>query len=233
MNHARALLVKVSTAIPARPLGVALVLVAVFAVASPVAAQSRGTPRQATSIRLFGLLSEEQFAAQETFDASFGSSRGLFWGGGIEVVLPSGIFADLAASRFTKVGQRAFINNGQAFGLGIPLTAAITPIELTAGYRVKLKRVPTIVPYIGIGAGSYGYQESSTFDDPTDSIDERKFGVFGLVGAEVRVSTSVRASVDVQDTRIAGILGDSGLSQQAKEDDLGGLAVRFRIIFGR
>jgi hypothetical protein len=39
--------------------------------------------------------------------------------------------------------------------------------------------------------------------------------------------------VDVQDTRITGILGDSGLSQQAKENDLGGLAIRFRIIIGR
>jgi hypothetical protein len=208
----------------------ALTVLAALAVASPAAAQSR--VGRDISVRLFGLVSSQQFAAQETFDASFGSSRGMFWGGGVEVVLPSGIFADLAASRFSKVGQRAFINNGQAFGLGIPLTATITPIELTAGYRVKLKRIP-IVPYIGVGAGSYGYQESSTFDDPNESVDERKIGVLALVGAEVRVRPWLRASVDVQDTRITGILGDSGLSQQANENDLGGVAVRFRIIFGR
>lgn len=214
-----------------------LTVLAALAVASPAAAQSRAG--RDISVRLFGLVSSQQFAAQETFDASFGSSRGLFWGGGIEVVLPSGIFADLAASRFSKVGQRAFINNGQAFGLGIPLTATITPIELTAGYRVKLTRSRArskpspIVPYIGIGVGSYGYHESSTFDDPTDEIDERKIGVLGLVGAEVRMHAWVRASVDVQDTRITGILGTGGLSQQANENDLGGLAVRVRLIVGR
>ena len=208
----------------------AFTVVSALAVASPAAAQSGVGPD--ISVRLFGLASSQAFAAQETFDASFGTSRGMFWGGGIEVVLPNGIFADVAASRFKKIGQRAFINNGQAFGLGIPLTATITPIELTAGYRVKLKRIP-IVPYIGVGAGSYGYQESSTFDEPTDSVDERKIGILGVVGAEVRVRPWVSASVDVQDTRITGILGDSGLSQQAMEDDLGGLAVRFRIIFGR
>ncbi len=208
----------------------ALTALVALAVASPAAAQSR--VGRDISVRLFALASSQQFAAQETFDASFGSSRGMFWGGGVEVVLPSGIFADLAASRFSKVGQRAFINNGQAFGLGIPLTATITPIEVTAGYRVKLKRIP-VVPYIGIGAGSYGYQESSTFDDPTEEIDARKIGVLGLVGAEVRVRPWLRASVDVQETRITGILGTGGLSQQADENDLGGRAVRVRLIVGR
>ena len=232
MSRGRAFLVKSSTVLTA---------LAALAVASPAAAQSRSG--RDVSVRLFGVVSGQQFAAQETFDASFGGSRGLFWGGGIEVVLPSGIFADVAASRFSRVGQRAFINNGQAFGLGIPLTATITPIELTAGYRITLtrsgpsarsRRIPIpIVPYIGIGVGSYGYHESSTFDDPTDAIDERKIGVLGVVGAEVRIHPWVRASVDVQDTRITGILGDSGLSQQTKEDDLGGLAIRFRIIVGR
>jgi hypothetical protein len=221
MSRAREFLVKISAVV---------MVLSALAVASPAAAQSGIGPD--ISVRLFGLASSQQFAAQETFDASFGSSRGMFWGGGIEVVLPNGIFADVAASRFKKVGQRAFINNGQAFGLGIPLTATITPIEVTAGYRVKLHHLP-VVPYIGIGAGSYGYQESSSFDDPTDSIDERKIGMLGLVGAEVRMLTWVSASVDVQDTRITGILGNGGLSQQAKENDLGGLAVRFRIIFGR
>ena len=205
-----------------------LIVLVVLAIASPAAAQGPG----GISVRLFGLASEQQFAAQDTFNATFGSSRGIFWGGGIEVVLPDGIFADLAVSRFQKTGQRAFISGGQAFGLGIPLTATVTPIEVTGGYRFRLKHIP-VVPYIGVGVGSYGYQETSSFSDPTDSVDERKIGVLGLVGAEVRVHTWVRASVDVQDTRITGILGSGGLSQQANENDLGGLAVRFRIILGR
>jgi hypothetical protein len=37
----------------------------------------------------------------------------------------------------------------------------------------------------------------------------------------------------VADTRVTGVLGSSGLSQQAGENDLGGVAARFRIIIGR
>ena len=230
MIHARVLLVKLSTVVTA------LAVLIVLAVASPAAAQvtrgGAGGPSPGVSLRLFGLVSDQQFTAQDTFDASFGSSRGIFWGGGIEAVLPDGIFADLAVSRFKKTGQRAFISGGQVFGLGIPLTATITPIELTGGYRVRLKRVP-IVPYVGVGVGSYSYQETSSFSDPSESIDARQFGVLGMVGAEVRVLTSMSASADVQYTRITGILGAGGLSQQANENDLGGLAVRVRIIIGR
>jgi len=210
----------------------ALIVLVALAFASPAAAQGPRRQGPGPSFRLFGLASEQQFAAQDTFNATFDSSRGTFWGGGIEVVLPDGIFGDIAISRFQKTGQRAFISGGQSFGLGIPLTATVTPIEVTGGYRFRLKHLP-VVPYIGVGVGSYGYQETSSFSDPTDAVDERKIGVLGLVGAEVRVHTWVRASVDVQDTRITGILGSGGLSQQAKENDLGGLAVRFRIILGR
>ena len=228
MNHLRAFLVKVSAVVTAPPVVVALAALAVLAIASPAAAQG---PDPAISVRLFGLVSDQQFAAQDTFNASFGSARGLFWGGGIEVVLPSGIFADLGVSRFRKTGQRAFISGGQAFGLGIPLTATVTPIEVTAGYRLRLHG--PVAPYIGLGVGSYSYQESSSFSDPGDSIDERNFGVLGVIGAEVRVRSWMSVSADVQDTRITGILGKGGLSQQANEDDLGGVAVRFRIIIGR
>src|SRR5713226_6234191 len=131
----------------ARALPALIILVAV-AIASPAAAQGRGRQAPGPSLRLFGLASEQQFAAQDTFNATFGSSRGAFWGGGIEVVLRDGIFVDLAVSRFQKTGQRAFINNGQAFGLGIPLTVTVTPVEVTGGYRLRLNHMP-VVPYIG------------------------------------------------------------------------------------
>jgi hypothetical protein len=40
-------------------------------------------------------------------------------------------------------------------------------------------------------------------------------------------------AVDVQYTHVPGILGDAGVSQATREDDLGGLAGRFKLIVGR
>jgi hypothetical protein len=38
--------------------------------------------------------------------------------------------------------------------------------------------------------------------------------------------------VDVQYTTVPGILGEGGISQELGEDDLGGVAVRFRFVLG-
>jgi opacity protein-like surface antigen len=211
-----------------------MLVVLLLTVASPAAAQaSAPTTEPAFGVRLFGLATSQRFAAQETFNASFGSSRGTFWGAGAEVDLRVGLFADVAVSRFNKTGQTAFIFNGQAFPLGIPLTATITPVEFTAGFRRKLGPRLPLTPYAGVGVGSYHYQETSEFSDPTDNVDTRKAGVLAVAGAEVRVRRWLSVSVDVQDTRITGILGTGGLSQQAGENDLGGVAARFRILVGQ
>jgi opacity protein-like surface antigen len=212
----------------------AVFLVLLLAVASPSAAQtSAASTEPAFGIRLFGLATSQRFAAQETFNASFGSARGTFWGAGAEVDLRVGLFADVAVSRFNETGQTAFIFNGQAFPLGIPLTATITPVEFTAGYRLRLGPRAPVTPYAGVGVGSYHYQENSDFSDPTDNVDTTKAGLLAVVGAEVRVRRWLSVSADVQDTRITGILGTSGLSQQTGEDDLGGVAARFRILVGQ
>jgi hypothetical protein len=52
-------------------------------------------------------------------------------------------------------------------------------------------------------------------------------------GAEFRVHQWVGLSVDVQYTHVPGILGTSGVSQQAGETDLGGVAARFKVVVGR
>jgi len=40
-------------------------------------------------------------------------------------------------------------------------------------------------------------------------------------------------AADVQYSRIKGILGDGGISEQVGEDDLGGVSLRFKFIVGR
>ena len=80
---------------------------------------------------------------------------GPFWGGGAQIVLRSGIYAGVSASRFRKEGERAFLLNGEATRLGLPLTATITPSRVYG--RMPLPDCEStrgIIPYLGAGVGS-------------------------------------------------------------------------------
>src|SRR4029078_3581273 len=115
----------------------------------------------AVSFRPFLLVSAVQPAAKKTFEAVLGEMLQPFWGGGVQVALRSGFFVEVNASRFEKTGQRAFVFNGQAFPLGIPLTARITPLEFSGGYRFAVS--PRIIPYGGAGVARYAYVEKADF----------------------------------------------------------------------
>jgi hypothetical protein len=52
-------------------------------------------------------------------------------------------------------------------------------------------------------------------------------------GADFRLHPWIRVGADVQYTHVPGILGTAGVSAQASEDDLGGVAARFKLIVGR
>ena len=91
-----------------------------------------------------------KFSATDSFEAVFGSSVGVVYGGGGGVVLPQNIFIDARASRFKKDGERVFVDNGQVFELGITNTVTITPFEISAGYRFGRSR-NTVRPYAGGG----------------------------------------------------------------------------------
>src|SRR5205085_4424298 len=106
-----------------------------LATAIPAAAQT-----DRFTLRPYGMITEQAFSAQTTFKAIFGQSAEPLWGAGAQLILRKNIYIDVSASRFKKTGQRAFINNGQTFRLGIPLTATLTPFEVTGGYRFRLRR---------------------------------------------------------------------------------------------
>ncbi|MGE5243357.1 MAG: outer membrane beta-barrel protein [Betaproteobacteria bacterium] len=218
-----------------RPAICALVLA--LAALVPAAADAQAAADAADpppfSVRGFALVSGEWFAASKTFDAGFGQSFQPFWGGGIELTQNDAWFLDVAVSRFRKTGQRAFIFNGQTFRLGIPMTVTMTPIEATIGYRFHPENLAWLVPYAGAGVGSYGYREVSTFADPADNVDTRRVGYLVVGGAEFRLQRWVGVGVDAQYTRITGILGRGGISEQLGEDNLGGVAARLKVIIGR
>jgi hypothetical protein len=223
----------------ARTLLLSLLLATPAAAQSTTANAASPTDRQPAarasepdfSARAVGLVTVQGFSAQETFNGIFGDAVGPSWGGGAQIVLRSGIYAEVNASRFRKEGERAFLLNGEATRLGLALTATITPSRVTEGYRFRLRKHQGIIPYLGAGVGSYDYRETS--DSAEDEVSTRHAGMLAVGGVEYRVQRWIGIAVDVQYTHIPGILGSGGISEQAKENDLGGTAARFRMVVGR
>jgi outer membrane protein W len=205
-----------------------ILLILGLAAAAPAAAQTAPI----VSVRPFVMATAQSFAASDTFDASFGKTVLPFFGAGIQVVVNDGFFVELGVSRFRQTGERAFLSNGTPFKLGIPLTATITPLEITGGYRFK-PRDPRVRPYVAAGFGTYAYQETSSFAEAGEDVDTTHSGFVMNAGAEFRVHRWVGLAVDVQYSHVPGILGTGGLSQQAGENDLGGVAARMKLVVGR
>jgi hypothetical protein len=226
----------------------ATMMVLALGLASPAAAQrpaqppARPAPRRAPpplppeppiSFRPFVMGTEEAFAAVETFKAIFGTSYGPFFGGGLQVAFHGKYYVEVGASRFQQTGERAFRNNGQNFSLGIPLTATITPLEITAGYRFRPRQLRQLRPYLGGGFTSYAYKEVSDFADADGNVNTRHAGLVAVGGVEFRVHRYVGISADMELSHVTGILGQQGISKDAGESDLGGISARFRLIVGR
>jgi hypothetical protein len=204
-----------------------------FAMAALLAALPAAAQTESFALRPYGLITYQAFSAKTTFDATFGNSSYPFWGAGAELVLPKHIYLDVSASRFKKIGQRAFLNNGQAIQVGIPLTATITPFEIAGGYRFVLARHQMITPFAGAGVGWYSYKETSDFAVAGEDVDATHVGALVVGGVEFRVHRWIALSGDVQYTHVPGILGLAGISKDAGENDLGGTAARFKFIIGK
>jgi outer membrane protein W len=204
-----------------------LLLLFGLALAAPAAAQDPPS----LSIRPFVIGTTQSFTATETFDATFEKTRAPFFGGGVQVVVRDQFVVEIGASRFKQSGERVFRSGDTNFRLGIPLTATITPVEVTGGYRFPVWERAR--PYVAAGFGSYAYTETSDFADPAENVDVRRSGFVVNGGFEFRLHRWIGASADVQYSRVNGILGVGGLSQQLGEDDLGGVAARFKFIVGR
>ena len=155
---------------------------------------------------------------------------------GAEVVLPSRVFAGVRFSRFEKSGERVFVSDGEAFPLGIDLTASITPIELSGGYRFRaVGRTGSVVPYIGGGVGWHTYKESSQFAGTGEDIEDTFMGYHALGGAEVRLGRWFGIAGEAHWTSVPAAIGDDSSSAAAEfaEHDLGGFAVRVKFVVGR
>jgi opacity protein-like surface antigen len=183
------------------------------------------------SVRPFFLVAGERFSATRTFDAVFGQIVQPLWGGGVQLASRNGFFFDVTVSRFNKRGERAFFFEDEGFGLGTPLTVTLTPVEFTFGGRFRPES--RLSPYAGAGIGTYGYKETSPDFSEESTFEKRHVGYLAVGGVDYRISRLVGVSGDVQYTRVTGIVGSGGVSQSAGENDLGGIAARFRVLIGR
>ena len=210
------------------------IVLLVTLVAAPALAQVRVPPPAPpnTSLRLFGLVSAQQFAAGDTFDAAFGGAVQPFFGGGIQSTIKRSWFIEGTISYFRKTGERLFIFQGETFDLGIPLTASVLPLEFTGGYRFLSGPNPKVTPYLGGGIGAYKYKESSDFDESGDEFEATHAGYQVVAGVEFRMSRRLWSAIDIQYTSVPGILGEGGISSELGDDDLGGIAVRYRLMVG-
>ena len=190
-------------------------------------------PEPSLAVRGFADVGGFSFRAAESFEAVLGSRSGRSFGGGGEIVLPQGIFAGVRASRFQKSGERVFVFENETFGLGIPTTIRVTPIEITGGYRFG--STGRIVPYVGGGVGWHRYEETSDFATDEENVDETNTGYHLLGGAEVRLARWLGVGGEVQWTTVPDALGQdpNGVSAAFGETNLGGAAFRVKFVVGR
>ena len=202
----------------------------------PSSAAERSTPvarPRADGSRLVGLVgfgefSYMRFAAQNSFQAVTGQAGGAFFGGGAELRV-GGLFVSGSIDRFTKVGQRVVVVDGEVFGLGIPDTITLFPMAATAGWRFEHERV---TPYVGGGIGRILYREVSTFADASENIDTRFTSYHLRGGVEIR-NGWVATALEMEYSRIPDAIGLGGASAAFRESNLGGVVGRIKILVGR
>lgn len=207
-------------------------------IAGTAAAQTQTTRRPAPSRSIqiggYAMVGQFTFAASDSFDAILGTHSGPIYGGGATVGLPwGGLFVDIGAWQYTNAGERALVLDGQVIPLGIPVDVAITPLEISAGWKFRIRRVPKLIPYAAGGYTSMGYQETSSFSATGEDVDQR-FGSYHLRGgAEFKVTRWLGVAGEVAWTTVPDALGGGGVSKAFNENDLGGTSFRARITVGR
>jgi opacity protein-like surface antigen len=191
---------------------------------APAGAAARWQPR------LYGVLAAQSFTAKSSFSGIFGSSTGVFFGGGLDLSVGRNLLVMLGVTYFQKTGQRAFAYNGQVFQLGIADRISITPFDLDVVYRFR--NVKHVVPYIGAGIGAVLYRETSDNSGAGDDVSTTGTGFQVLGGVEWPVARRLSIAVEGQYQGVRGVLGTTGISQSLNEHDLGGISARVRLIFG-
>jgi hypothetical protein len=230
-----------SGAVVRRPLAAMLLALAIAAAPANVLAQAKPRPKpagapQSRSIQIAGyaMAGRFNFEAAESFDAILGTTSGPIYGGGARIGLPfGGLFVDIGAARFSGDGERVFVSDGTVYPLNIPVEITMTPLEVSGGWRFRIRQVPKLIPYLAGGFTSMAYKETSTFSAPGEDVDETFNGYHLYGGAEFKITRWLGAAGEVAWTTVPDAIGEGGVSEAFNEHDLGGTSFRFKITIGR
>jgi hypothetical protein len=214
-----------------------LAVVATMAMALPAAAQTatrRSAPSRGIEIGGYAMAGNFTFAAGDSFEAILGTHSGTILGGGATVGLPwGGLFVDIGAWQHAADGERVVILDGQVYPLGIPVKVSVVPLEISAGWRFRFRRLPRLIPFAAAGYTSMGYQETSSFAGAGEDGDERFGGYHLRGGAEFKITRWLGVAGELAWTTVPGAIGNGGVSKAFNEDNLGGTSLRARITVGR
>jgi Outer membrane protein beta-barrel domain len=188
---------------------------------------------------VFGTAGLFSATAKESFEAVLDTRSGTDVGIGAQVAWQSGrlrgLFVEVDASRFEETGERAFVDQGEVFPLGIPLTIGLTPIEVSVGYRLNPVRrtrggvvASPIAYFAGGGVGSLGYTET----DDEEEISEHFTAYHVMAGADVTLGRLLQIGAEARYRWVPDGLGAGGISDAFNETDLGGSTFRIRIGVG-
>jgi opacity protein-like surface antigen len=175
---------------------------------------------------------------KQTAAAVFESSGGPTFGGELRYQFDEHFYVAAGARRFSKDGSRVFVASATSPVNRLrdqPLSAKMTPVYATVGYR--LRQFGLLAPYVGLGAGVVSYKEESSVAGITSTFDASKPSWHALLGVEVgnglvRLGAeAVYASVPNTIGTCAGTLNPNQcVSKIYDETDVGGFSFIGKIV---
>ena len=172
--------------------------------------------------------------ASESFKAVTGKSMRTQFGGGVQVVnVWKGLYAEGLVGWSSLDGSRVFVYNDTVYGLGIPVSITLTPIDAGGGWRFPLGKKRKAHAYAGGGVTFMKYQEESDFAGAEDNVDETFTGFYAAGGVEIPLAKWIHLRGEARYTSIPNALGIAGVSVDFDETDLGGIAVAVKLAIGK
>ena len=208
---------------------IALLMATVASAQSP-APRREPAPRRVTA-RFFADAGVEMLHAVDSLHAVFDRNSTGSIGGGLRVVLPKGLFADVRASRLQMTGERTFLFEGRSYPLGVADTLTVIPIQVSVAVRAG-RPGARAVPYMGAGAGWYRASEQSAFSGPGESAERTTPGIHLMGGADVRLWKRFGLGGEVEWSHVPDGLAGTGVATSLQDTNLGGVSVRMRLLVG-